>query len=65
MVELKRIDVSVRAERAILLHAILHNGHNNKNSLIELKSLADTAGARVLDSFVQRRGSIDPSFLCR
>ncbi len=62
MVELKRTGLSVRAERAILLHTILHNGRNNKNSLVELKSLADTAGARVLDSFVQRRGSIDPSF---
>jgi len=62
MVELKRTGLSVRAERAILLHTILHNGRNNKNSLAELKSLADTAGARVLDNFVQRRGSIDPSF---
>ena len=62
MVELKRTGLSVRAERAILLHTILHNRRNIENSLVELKSLADTAGATVLDSFVQRRKSIDPSF---
>ncbi len=62
MVELKRTDLSVRAERAILLHTILHKDRNDENSLAELKSLAKTAGAKVLDSVVQRRRKIDPSF---
>lgn len=55
MVELKRTDLSVRAERAILLHTILHNDKNSVDSLAELMSLAKTAGAKVLDSVVQRR----------
>ncbi|OHB89180.1 MAG: GTPase HflX [Planctomycetes bacterium RIFCSPHIGHO2_02_FULL_40_12] len=62
MVELKRTDLSVRAERAILLHTILHKDKDNKDSLAELMSLAKTAGAKVLDSVVQRRRENDPSF---
>ena len=61
MVELKRTDLSVRAERAILLHTVLHNDKNSVDSLAELMSLAKTAGAKVLDSVVQRRKKIDPS----
>lgn len=61
MVELKRTDLSVRAERAILLHTILHKDENSEDSLAELVSLAKTAGAKVLDSVVQRRKKIDPS----
>ncbi len=62
MVELKRADLSVRAERAILLHIVLHKDKNDEDSLAELKRLAKTAGAKVLDSVVQRRRKIDPSF---
>jgi GTPase len=62
MVELKRTDLSVRAERAILLHTILHKDKYNKDSLAELISLAKTAGAKVLDSVVQSRKKNDPSF---
>ena len=62
MVELKRTDLSVRAERAILLHTILHKDKNDEDSLAELKSLAKTAGAKVLESIVQRRAKFDPSF---
>ncbi len=61
MVELKRTDLSVRAERAILLHTILHKDKNGVDSYAELMSLAKTAGAKVLDSVVQRRKKIDPS----
>ncbi len=61
MVELKRTDLSVRAERAILLHTILHKDKSSEDSLAELMSLAKTAGAKVLDSVVQRRKKIDPS----
>ncbi|MFQ5687913.1 MAG: GTPase HflX, partial [Candidatus Scalindua sp.] len=61
MAELKRTDLSVRAERAILLHTILYKDRNNEDSLAELMSLAKTAGAKVLDSVVQRRKKIDPS----
>jgi GTP-binding protein HflX len=61
MAELKRADLSVRAERAILLHTILRKDKNSEDSLAELMSLAKTAGAKVLDSVVQRRKKIDPS----
>lgn len=62
MVEAKRTDLSVRAERAILLHTILHKGHKEEKSLTELEKLANTAGAKVLDSIIQRRVCNDPSF---
>jgi GTP-binding protein HflX len=61
MAELKRADLSVRTERAILLHTILHKNRNSEDSLAELMSLAKTAGAKVLDTVVQRRKKIDPS----
>ncbi len=61
MVELKRTDLSVRAERAILLHTILRKDKNSEDSLAELMSLAKTAGAKVLDTVVQKRKKIDPS----
>lgn len=54
--------MSVRAERAILLHTILQRNYSEENSIIELKDLAKTAGAKVLDSVTQRRNSIDPSY---
>ncbi len=62
MVELERTDLSVRAERAILLYTLLHKDKNDDNPLEELKSLAVTAGAIVLDCVVQRRRKVDPSF---
>lgn len=61
MAELKRADLSVRAERAILLHTILRKDKNSEDSLAELMSLAKTAGAKVLGSVVQKRKKIDPS----
>ena len=61
MVELKRTDLSVRAERAILLYMLLHKGKDGLAPLEELKSLAETAGAKVLGSVVQRRRKVDPS----
>jgi len=61
MVELKRTDLSVRAERAILLYTLLHKDKKEEAPLEELKSLAETAGAKVLDSVVQRRRKVDPS----
>ncbi len=62
MVELKRTDLSVRAERAVLLCALLDKDNNDGGPLDELKCLAETAGAIVLDCVVQRRRKLDPSF---
>jgi len=50
MVELKRTDLSVRAERAVLLYTLLHKDKNDEAPLEELKSLAETAGAKVLEA---------------
>ena len=62
MVELKRTGLSVNAERAILLHTIIHKGSDYKKHLEELANLAVTAGATVLDTLVQRRSKIDPYY---
>ncbi len=61
MVELKRTDL--RAERAILIGALLpKNGVDEESSLCELERLAETAGAKVIESVIQKRQSIDPSY---
>jgi GTP-binding protein HflX len=50
-----------RAERALLVGHAGRDGHDLPRSLEELALLADTAGARVLDQVVQRRGEIRPA----
>jgi len=50
-----------RPERALLVGHVGRDGHDLPRSLEELALLADTAGARVLDSVVQRRGDIRPA----
>lgn len=62
MVEPKRTLLSVRAERAVLLHTSLKKENDYKTHLAELTSLATTAGAYVLDTLIQRRHKIDPSY---
>jgi GTP-binding protein HflX len=49
-----------KAERALLVGHAGRNGSTLERSLEELALLADTAGARVLGSLVQRRGTIHP-----
>ncbi len=61
MVELKRTDLSVKAERAILLYTLLHKDKCDEAPLEELKRLAETAGAKIVDCVVQRRRKVDPS----
>ncbi|MDR4503255.1 MAG: GTPase HflX [Candidatus Scalindua sp.] len=62
MVEPKRTVLSVRAERAILLHTSLKKGNDYKTHLAELTNLATTAGAHVVDTLIQRRYRIDPYY---
>ena len=50
-----------REERALLVgHAALDRDGDRAGSLDELELLADTAGARVSDRIVQRRGTVHP-----
>ena len=61
MVELKRTDLSVRAERAVLLGSILPDDPDP--DLEELSRLARTAGAKVLGAVTQRRSAHDTAYL--
>ncbi|MEK7241210.1 MAG: GTPase HflX, partial [Planctomycetota bacterium] len=62
MVEEKRKELSVRAERAILLGTLPSKGSANGDSLEELGRLAETAGAKVVENVLQRRDKIDPTY---
>lgn len=55
MTEPKRTELSVERERAILISALLPNERDNESPLTELRKLAKTAGANVIDSIVQIR----------
>jgi GTP-binding protein HflX len=58
--ELKRSELSVKQERAILVGVILPNSTADmRDPLGELASLAKTAGARVAGSIIQRRHRVD------
>jgi GTP-binding protein HflX len=58
--ELKRTELSVRQERAILVGVILPGSTADpRDPLGELASLAKTAGARVVGTILQKRRSVD------
>ena len=60
MSELKRTELSVRQERAILVGVILPKSTADpRDPLGELASLAKTAGARVVGTVMQKRTRID------
>ena len=60
MAELKRTELSVRQERAILVGVILPGSTADpRDPLGELASLAKTAGARVVGTVLQRRQKVD------
>lgn len=59
----KRTDLSVRSEKAVLVGVLLPDTVRDlRDPLAELRSLARTAGAVVVDQIVQRRDRIDPAF---
>lgn len=63
MVEAKRKELSVRAERALLLGASFFRGDGgDKESFQELTKLAETAGAKVIQGVLQKRERIDPTY---
>jgi GTP-binding protein HflX len=58
----KRLELSVAAERAVLVGVILPNSSADpRDPLGELASLTKTAGAEVVATVVQNRHKIDPS----
>jgi GTP-binding protein HflX len=60
LAELKRTELSVRQERAVLVGVILPNSTADpRDPLGELASLAKTAGAKVVGQILQRRQKID------
>lgn len=62
MSELKRTELSVRRERAILVGVILPDSTADpRDPLGELASLAKTAGATVVGTIIQRRHKVDAS----
>jgi GTP-binding protein HflX len=60
--ENKRKELSVRAERAILLGTLPSRSMANGNPLEELHRLATTAGAFIVDNVLQKRDKIDPTY---
>jgi GTP-binding protein HflX len=62
-VKLKDTAFTVRAERAILFRVMLSEDRNSSEEpLEELSRLAVTAGANIVHTVVQNRGSIDPVY---
>ena len=62
MAELKRTELSVKQERAVLVGVILPKSTADpRDPLGELASLARTAGARVVGTVIQKRSRIDPA----
>ncbi|HWP40215.1 MAG TPA: GTPase HflX [Tepidisphaeraceae bacterium] len=62
MAELKRTELSVRQERAILVGVILPDSTADpRQPLGELASLVKTAGAKVVGQIIQRRSRVDPA----
>lgn len=61
MAEMKRTELSVQRERALLVGVILpDSGVDPHDPLSELRSLVKTAGANVVDEMVAKRRSIHP-----
>ena len=62
MAELKRTELSVKQERAVLVGVIRPGSTADpRDPLGELASLARTAGARVVGNVIQKRARIDPA----
>lgn len=62
MAELKRTELTVRQERAVLVGVLLaKSSADPRDPLGELAALAKTAGAKVVGSILQRRHRVDPA----
>ncbi|HOD79929.1 MAG: GTPase HflX [Planctomycetes bacterium ADurb.Bin126] len=62
MQELKRTELAVRAERALLVSVLLPDSKADPSDPVgELRSLARTAGALVVDEMCAKRRGIDPA----
>ncbi|MDK1032551.1 MAG: GTPase HflX, partial [Planctomycetia bacterium] len=60
MRELERTNLSVVRERVVLVEVTLGDGKSDDGPLKELARLADTAGAEVVDTVVQKGRGIHP-----
>jgi GTP-binding protein HflX len=61
LAELRRTELSVKQERAVLVGVILPDSTSDpRDPLGELASLAKTAGAKVVGQVLQRRHKLDP-----
>ena len=60
MIEPKRIELSVTAERAILIRVILTREQDQENPFLELEKLVKTAGAKIVGNIIQKKAKIDP-----
>ena len=61
MADVERTNLSVRTERAALAAVETAQRHFEEEPLVELESLARTAGARVVGRIVQNRAAPDPA----
>jgi GTPase len=57
-----RKEMSVRAERAILVALLTPDRTEEFDDLAELEALADTAGAKCVGHLIQRRPAVDPAY---
>ncbi len=57
-----REQLTVRAEKAILVALLTPDRAEEFDNLAELEALADTAGAKVVGRLVQRRPGVDPAY---
>ncbi len=62
MAKTLREDLSVKAERAILVALHLPDNNGDFDELNELQALAETAGAQIVGKLIQKRPSIDPAY---
>jgi len=60
-VELKRTELALAHERAVLVGAAMRGSQQARNSLAELRRLAETAGAAVVGECIQHRRAPNPS----
>ena len=62
MTDPKRIELSVKSERAILIKVIRDGEQHDEDPFLELEKLSTTAGANIVGYLTQKRLKIDPIY---
>ncbi len=62
MTDPKRIELSVKAERAVLIKVIRDAEQHDEDPFLELEKLSTTAGAKIVGSLTQKRLKLDPVY---